>query len=90
MGLTGRLDVGLRIMPPWIGLFMALVVVAQVTLTAAPWAPQSPDGNVGRGVLLLIIPIKNRHTKRLNCALKRALDSALDSVLHREIKSYFI
>lgn len=61
----GRLEVGLRIMLPWIGLFTALVVAAQVTLTAAPGAPQSPDVTVGRGALLPIIPVTIKNTPPL-------------------------
>lgn len=51
----GMLAVGFRIMPPWIGRFMALVVAAQVTLTELCGA-QSPDGIVGRAALLPIMP----------------------------------
>ena len=51
----GMLAVGFRIIPPWIGRFMALVVAAQVTLTELCGA-HSPDGTVGRAALLLIIP----------------------------------
>lgn len=76
LGLKGRLDVGLRIMPPWIGLFMALVVAAQVTLTAAAWLPQSPDDIAGRGVLPAIIPIKSTHMFMLNYGLNPVLINA--------------
>lgn len=58
LGLRGILAVGLRIMPPWIGLFMVLVVAAQVTLTAEPGVPHSPDVIAGRGVLPPIIPVQ--------------------------------
>lgn len=52
----GRLAVGFRIIPPWIGRFMALVVAAQVTLTAELCGAHSPDGIAGRGGLLPTIP----------------------------------
>lgn len=52
----GMLAVGFRIMPPWIGRFMAPVVAAQVTLTAELGGAHSPEGMVGREVLLPIIP----------------------------------
>lgn len=52
----GMLAVGFRIIPPWIGRFMALVVAAQVTLTAELCGAHSPDGIVGREALLPIIP----------------------------------
>lgn len=50
------LAVGLRIMPACTGLFMAVAVGAQVTLTAGAWLPQSPDVMAGRGALPPIIP----------------------------------
>lgn len=53
----GMLAVGFRIIPPWIGRFMALVVAAQVTLTAELCGAHSPDGMVGRAELLPIIPV---------------------------------
>lgn len=56
MGLMGMLAVGFRIIPPWIGRFMALLVAAQVTLTAGLWGAHSPDGMVGRAALLPIMP----------------------------------
>ena len=52
----GMLAVGFRIIPPWIGRFMALLVAAQVTLTAGLWGAHSPDGMVGRAALLPIMP----------------------------------
>lgn len=52
----GMLAVGFRIIPPWIGRFMALLVAAQVTLTAGLWGAHSPDGIVGRAALLPIMP----------------------------------
>lgn len=52
----GMLAVGFRIIAPWIGRFMALVVAAQVTLTAEFCGAHSPDGIEGRAALLLIIP----------------------------------
>ena len=54
--LMGMLAVGFRIIPPWIGRFMALLVAAQVTLTAGLWGAHSPDGMVGRAALLPIMP----------------------------------
>lgn len=53
----GMLAVGFRIMPPWIGRFMAPVVAAQVTLTAGLCGAHSPEGMLGREVLLPIIPV---------------------------------
>lgn len=52
----GMLAVGFRIIPPWIGRFMALVGAAQVTLTAELCGAHSPDGIVGREALPPIIP----------------------------------
>lgn len=61
----GMLDVGFRIMPPWIGRFMAPVVAAQVTLTAVLCGAHSPEGMAGREVLLPIIPAcKAEETER--------------------------
>lgn len=61
----GMLAVGFRIMPPWTGRFMAPVVAAQVTLTAGLCGAHSPEGMLGREVLLPIIPAsKTEETER--------------------------
>lgn len=61
----GMLAVGFRIIPPWMGRFMALVVAAQVTLTAELCGGHSPDGIAGRAALLPIIPAgKPRTTEK--------------------------
>lgn len=65
LGLKEMLAVELRIMPACTGLFTALAVGAQVTLTAVAWPPQSPDVMAGRGALPLIIPAQKPN--RLRC-----------------------
>ena len=67
LGLMGMLAVGFRIIPPWIGRFMALVAAAQVTLTAALWGAHSPDGRVGRAALLPIMPAGKPEKTEMQC-----------------------
>lgn len=60
---------------------MALVVAAQVTLTAELWDAHSPDGIVGREALLPIIPA---------CKSKKAETQPLETYLACMKTAHFI